>query len=195
MVFHGYPVRTAGRMSAVVCAAILLFSCAGCAEEPTPQPTTNSPTAAAPVFASDEEALAAAAEAYANYLRTYDESWADGDGSMEDFLGLSVGNAHQNDRKSHEEWTSKNWRPTGATKFDSMTLQAVSQAESGTWQIQTYVCLDASEGDVVDANGVSVAKPGRPLRLPLEVWFVTTSASPEELKISESNVWSGQNFC
>jgi hypothetical protein len=192
MVIDRVALRLPGRTLAVACACSLLL--AGCAASPTPQPTTNPPTVA-PVFASDEEALAAATEAYANYLDTYDKSWADGDGSLEDFLGLSVGNAHDVDRASYEEWSSKNWRPTGATKFDSMELQAVSQTESRAWQIQTYVCLDVSEGDVVDASGVSVAKPDRPLRLPLEVWFVTKSVSSQDLWISESNVWSGKNFC
>jgi hypothetical protein len=182
------------RVATIACAGLLMISGAGCSAEPTPVPTSATPTAA-PVFASDEDALAAATQAYTNYLSTYDKSWADGDGSVEDFLALSVGDAHETDRQSFEEWQAKKWHPTGATKFDSMTLQALTRTESGSWQIQTYVCLDATGGDVVDVNGVSVARPDRPLRLPLEVWFVTTSPTASDLMISESRVWSGKNFC
>jgi hypothetical protein len=184
----------ARRMMAVACTGVLLLSVTGCASAPKPAPTSSSPTAA-PVFASDEEALAAATEAYANYLSTYDTSWADGDGSMDDFLELSIGDAHETDQQSFDEWQAKEWHPTGTTNFDSMTLQTLARTETGSWQIQTYVCLDATGGDVVDVNGVSVARPDRPMRLPLEVWFVTTSPTTTELKISESKVWSGKNFC
>ena len=186
--------RRTSRMVTLACAGILLLPVTACAAEPSPAPTSAPPTAA-PIFATDEEALAAAEEAYANYLSTYDASWADGDGSLDDYLALTVGEAHQTDEQSYAEWDSKNWRPIGTTKFDSIRLQSRSQDESGIWHIQTYLCIDVSDGDVVDSSGASVARPDRPLRLPLEVSFVTVSRSSAELKISESEVWSGTNFC
>lgn len=190
--------RSATWMAGVAGAVVLLVGTSGCAAESAPAPTSSassSPTPAAPVFASDEEALAAATEAYANYLAVHDSTWADGDGSVDDFLALTVGDAHDADKSSFDDWTAKGWRSVGTTTFDSMNLQAISQTRSGVWQVQTYLCLDGSAGDVVDSSGMSVAPADRPLRLPLEVWFVTASPSSPELKISESNVWPGKNFC
>lgn len=181
-------------MAALASAGLLLIAIASCASAPTPAPSSATPTPT-PVFASDEEALAAATEAYANYLSTYDASWADGDGSMQDFLKLSVGEANENDRSSYSEWKANDWHPVGKTTFDSIEIQSSTQTESGFWEIRTYLCLDASDGDVVDVNGISVARPDRPLRVPLEVAFLSTSAASVELKISESRVWSGKNFC
>jgi hypothetical protein len=180
----------AGRTTAVACAC--LIAVAGCASTPAPQPTTNPPTAA-PIFESDEEALAAATEAYANYLATYDAYWA-GNATKNEYLDLSIGAAHEAELESMGEWEQKGWRAVGTSAFDSISLQSVSHSKVG-WKIRTYLCADASKGDVVNAEGVSVAPPQRPLRLPLEIEFTTSTPSPFDLRISESRVWSGTNFC
>jgi hypothetical protein len=190
MAYDKDEARLAWRMTAVACACLIALS--GCATPATPRATTNPPTAA-PVFESDEEALAAATEAYANYLATYDEYWA-GNATKNEYLDLSIGAAHEAELESMEEWEQKGWRAVGTSTFDSISLQSVSHSESG-WKIWTYLCADASKGDVVNADGVSVAQPQRPLRLPLEIEFTTSTSSPSDLKISESRVWSGTNFC
>ena len=76
--------RRAGRRSTarVAVVALLIVALSGCASTPDPQLTpTPSATAAAPVFASDEEALAAATEAYAAYLTMSDQIAGDGGAS------------------------------------------------------------------------------------------------------------------
>jgi hypothetical protein len=181
------------RAAAVAGVGFLLISGAGCSAEPTPVPTSAAPTAA-PVFASDEEALAAATEAYADYLKAYDEYWA-GLVPKAEYLELSTGSVHEGEEESMAEWEEKGWKAVGKTTFDSIKLQSVSQAGSGEWRIRAYLCVDATEGDVVNADGVSVAQPDRPLRLPLEIEFLTPPDAPIDLKISESKVWSGTNFC
>ncbi|WEO78420.1 hypothetical protein BJQ94_05125 [Cryobacterium sp. SO2] len=186
--------RRAGRMAAVACACLLLVPLAGCAADPKPAAPSSTPTAT-PVFASDEEALAAATEAYENYLSAYDAYWTGNATSKRDFLALSTGDAHEGEVESMAEWEEKGWTAVGSTTFDSMRLQSVSQSDSGQWVIRAYLCADSSRGDVVDASGASVAKSDRRLRLPLEVAFVTSSAESSDLKISESNVWTGTDFC
>ena len=112
----------------------------------------------------------------------------------DDFLGLTIRSAHQADVALIEKWNSNGWRATGATSFDSIRLQNTGWVD-GNQQVTTYLCLDVSNGDVIDAAGVSVARPDRPLRLPLEVEFETTASVPTDLKISRSEVWSGENYC
>jgi hypothetical protein len=190
MVIDRVALRLPGRTLAVACACSLLL--AGCAASPTPQPTTNPPTVA-PVFASDEEALAAATEAYENYLRAHDVYWAEG-GSPESFLALSTGSANEQDLNSIEEWRESGWRGVGVTSFDSMSLQG-THIDDGAQIIDTYLCLDVSKSDVVNGAGASVAKPDRPLRLPMQVAFVVEVTDGFELKIARSEVWQGKNFC
>jgi hypothetical protein len=190
MVIDRDGARRARRMTVVACTC--LIAVAGCASTPAPQPTTNPPTAA-PIFESDEEALAAATEAYANYLRVHDLYWAEG-GSPEQFLDLSTGSAHAQDVESIEAWRESGWRGVGVTSFDSMSLQG-TRTEDGLQSIDTYVCLDVSESDVVDGAGMSVAKPDRPLRLPMQVGFVVEAHGSTDLKVARSEVWQGKNFC
>ena len=187
--------RTVGRMVMAACVGSLLLGAAGCtAPSPSePAPTSNPPTVA-PVFASDEEALAAATEAYSNYLATYDASWAHGPSPMDEYLALSIGEAHEDEVQSLAGWEANGWYATGTTTFDSIRLQGVER-RSGVVNISTYLCLDISKGDVVDASGSSVVKPDQPTRLPLEVEFETTPPSPTDLKISRSEIWSGTDFC
>jgi hypothetical protein len=181
------------RWATVACVGFLLISSAGCAVEPTPVQPSATPTAE-PVFASDEEALAAATEAYANYLKAYDLAWAEGTWPMTDYLALSTGEAHEDEAASLAKWEEEGWHATGTTSFDSIRLQS-REFQDGVQSINTYLCLDISNGDVVDQNGNSVAKPDRPMRLPLEVTFDATSSHPSDMRVSRSEVWSGKNFC
>jgi hypothetical protein len=181
------------RVAVVACVGFLLISSAGCAAERTPVQPSATPTAQ-PVFASDEEALAAATEAYANYLKAYDAYWA-GLITKAEYLDLSTGSVHQGEVESMAEWEQKGWKAVGKTTFDSIRLQSVSQSDSGHWHVRAYLCADATEGDVLNADGISVAQPDRPLRLPLEIEFLASSDKPVDLKIAESKVWSGTNFC
>ncbi|TFB97457.1 hypothetical protein E3O42_16040 [Cryobacterium adonitolivorans] len=181
-------------MVTAACVGGLLLGAVGCTAAPKPAPPSATPTIA-PIFVSDEEALAAATEAYANYLSTYDAIWTEGGPSVDDYLALSTGPAHEGEVAAMTAWQSKGWKAIGQSTFDSVQLQSVWESDSGRWHIRTYLCADASGGDVIDASGQSVAKSDRPLRLPLEVEFVTASAASSDLKISESKVWSGSNFC
>jgi hypothetical protein len=180
-------------MSAVVCAAILLFSCAGCAEEPTPQPTTNSPTAAAPVFASDEEALAAATEAYANYQRMADQ--IDGEAGRgperiapyvsEDFLPTAI---HQSDG-----FREANVHSIGATTFAIDGVQSLRYTTPEDTFVSLYICDDVSTVDVVDEDGESIVSESRVAITPFEVNFVPGPTG--SLVVDSREVWGGDNFC
>jgi hypothetical protein len=178
---------------AVAMAVLALLALTGCQSTPTPVPTSTA-TADAPVFASDEEALAAATEAYAAYLKASDESWSGGSTTREEFLSLSTGKAHEDDVAANKLFMDRGWRKVGTATFDSMQLQS-SNPHGGGWEIRVYVCVDVKNSDVVDSSGISVAKPDRPLRMPLEVALVAEEGDQSNLLISESRTWSGSNFC
>lgn len=157
---------------------------AGCGGPPvvTPVPT---PTVT-PVFASDEEALAAAEEAYGAYLAAVDLSLATGDGT-----GLRLvaeGNALEEALDSVEGFIEKGEKLVGQSSFTSMTL--ISQAIDG--RLESYVCLDISQADVVDATGSSIVPPDRASVYPMHLSFEFRSHG---LLVSESEVWDGENFC
>jgi hypothetical protein len=167
---------------------------AGCAPQSAPPPPSATATTDAPVFATDAEALAAATETYAAYLAAGDASPADATARRDEFLSLSVGSAHEGDVSAAQLFETNGWHKTGTTTFDSIRLQSSIENGKDGWEIRTYLCLDVSESDVVDAGGGSVADPSRPLRLPLEVQFLVGRAGQKVL-VAESQVWSGANFC
>jgi hypothetical protein len=182
-------------MSAVVCAAILLFSCAGCAEEPTPQPTSNSPTAAAPVFASDEEALAAATEAYANYLDVADAIVREGGANASRITPYVSERLAASELESFASLRERNLRGVGESSYSNFTLQQTSLGGTGTNVVSAYVCSDLSGTDVIDENGQSVVSPGRKAKTPYEVTFDVSPDDPQALVVASITIWNGGDVC
>lgn len=172
-----------------------MLALTGCTPEPAPRASETSVPTDAPVFASDEEALAAATEAYATYLAAGDAAEEAGTPSREHFLSLSSGEAHESDLSVAASFDEKGWKQVGSTSFDSMTIQSAEINEDEKLEIRVYVCLDVTNSDIVDSSGVSVSQSDRPLRMPLAVAFVGTDQSNDHFQMTESRVWSGSNFC
>jgi hypothetical protein len=178
----------AGRMTAVACAC--LIAVAGCAPTPAPQPTTNPPTAA-PIFESDEEALAAATEAYGNYLRLSNEIAHGGGNDAQRMSEVATGEALQSEVESLEGMRRAGTIGVGEVRFDNLEMQS---ADFAAGLLTAYVCLDVSGTDVVDASGLSVLPDDRVDRLPLEIGFVY-EAEMHRLLLERTEVWDGENFC
>ncbi len=149
----------------------------------TPVPTPS----VTPVFASEEEALAAAEESYKRYLRVSDAIAAEG-GTHPERLSPYV--TPEELRRANEDFgslQSATRHMQGESKFDSLTLQRQDAQE-----IVVYLCLDVSEVRVIDAGGSDVTPASRVDRVPLEVAFALDGS---ELLLDSSDVWDGENFC
>ncbi|MBX3194600.1 MAG: hypothetical protein KF727_05815 [Microbacteriaceae bacterium] len=144
------------------------------------------------MYASDEEALAAAEEAYQRYL---DVSNAVGAGGWVDTDGLSEvlrGEALDESLDATADLHDKGYRQIGDSTFDSAVLQQYAAGTPGTVSITTYLCLDVSAVDVVDSEGQSIVTEGRADRQSLEVGFDDLDGV---LKVNRSEAWSGASFC
>jgi len=147
------------------------------------------------VFASDAAALAAAEKTYKGYNSTSDAIGRDG--------GL--------DPQRVSKWVSADWLPNeikgaaslaaqhehlvGTTEYRSFTLQQLEQTHGGRVEIDVYVCVDVSGTRLLDASGNDMTSPSRPDIVPLQIQFKNISAGSRVLVLSESEPWSGQNFC
>jgi hypothetical protein len=147
------------------------------------------------VFASDAQALAAAKAAYEGYNAVSDQIAHDG--------GRNPGRI--------AKWVSKSWLPTelkglrslqnsgehlvGYTTFRSFTLQTRTQDVRGTTQVGTYACVDVSKTKLRDSSNRNVTPAGRTLILPLELRFESVTAWSTSLVLTESQAWTGQDFC
>lgn len=162
-----------------LCAALLV----GCTPELSPTPSPSPSTE--PVFASEEEALAAAEATYAEFLATMDAIFADGGRTPERLLQVSSDEVYAHEASGFANMRSEGRSGTGHVTF-SMKLQSFT--DSGT--VTTYVCEDISETDILDEHGVSQVVPGRMTLLGYEVRFEGTP-----LVVSSRTFWTGPDLC
>ncbi len=176
--------------SAAALAVVMLL--AGCVPgEPvvTPEPDPD----VTPVFASDEEALAAATDAYTKYLEVSDQIFADGGDDADRLRAVLTGDKLRAELSSFAEFRANGYRGTGQTSFDGATLQAHDpSALNGERIVVIYVCDDLSATDVLDAAGKSIVSEARPSRIKYEVAFDLDSAESKLLLVSSKEKWSEQ---
>lgn len=138
------------------------------------------------MFASDEEALAAAEAAYAAYLAALDRAFSSHEpGGLE---AVASDNALSEAVESVNSFRDRMLFATGASSADSFSL--VQTSSDG--YIEMYACLDVSRTDLLDSSGASVVPPNRPARFPMQVLLNWVGNS---LVVSEAEVWAGENFC
>jgi hypothetical protein len=175
--------RTASLPLPLLLTALLLAGCT----DPSPMPTPPSTPSQTPVFASDEEALAAAEEAYGKYLATVALVLADGGKDPERLSPLVGADLYDRDIPGYQQFAEEGWRGIGKITF-TMSAQNLD-LESG--ELNTYVCEDRSGFDVVNSAGASVVPDSRPDRTALEVGLIWD----EGLKIATQEGWEGGGVC
>jgi hypothetical protein len=173
--------RTARFLTPVTLAAVLLAGCTPSTPMPAPPPTPD----ATPVFTSDEEALAAAEEAYGKYLALADTILSEGGNDPERLLDAVSRDVYANEAPGFERIANNGWRGTGKTAF-TISLQRYDDP-----QVVAYVCEDVSATDLLDSSGVSVVKPGRLAIVPFEVEF----DGGDHMLIVRKDMWDGGGAC
>lgn len=152
----------------------------------TPAPTS---TSGSPVFASDEEALAAAEEAYRAYTRISDQILNEGGVGPERILDVASGEFGEQESVGLAEFASNGWKSTGSSDVTNFVAQSVNL--DGSPVVIAYVCVDVSAVNVVDSTGISVVSATRPDTQAFEVTF---DGATSLLPIARE-VWSGGGVC
>ncbi|TFD45662.1 hypothetical protein E3T55_18565 [Cryobacterium frigoriphilum] len=168
----------------------------GCAAsaEPPPQPTPTR-TVISPLFASNEEALAAATAAYAAYLETSDLILSEGGAEPERIRLVASRTFADIEISGYDKVRAQGLHTIGTSGFDSVTMQQVDEkARDGVGIVVAYLCLDVSQTDVLYANGASAVSAARPDRIPFEVTF-DRSSSANSLIVAKQTVWSRGGVC
>ena len=174
--------------------AVLLATLSGCGtdtpvEIPTQQPTST------PIFASDEEALAAAQEAYAAYLSVSDEVFRQGGGAQESLNQVAIGSALAGALSDAAEFKDSSIHATGETELDAFTLQSYSRAVvPDETVVAAYACENIENVGLVDREGNSLVKEGRPNLQEFQV-VLTFSSERNRLLLSERDPWGGGGVC
>lgn len=155
--------RSFARTAALTSALLLLV---GCTPDPPPSPT---PT---PAFASEEEAFAAAEATYRAYTAASNDTDLHDPRSFESVYQWLRGEALSAAKENYSNFNASGISRTGDTTFDSFTR--VSYDEE---LVTARLCLDVSDVELLDANGVTAVPADRPPRQALEVQFTEATTS------------------
>jgi len=155
------------------------------------------------VFASDEEALAAAEDAYRAYLEVANAVAQDGGLNPERYKAVTTHEWLQQEVESAEALQASGDRQVGELSLTSMTLQQVDYVGADA-SVSAYLCLDISGTTFIDAAGNDVTPPNREPIAGLEVVFRAektglmdrpAASRSVRLLVEGSDLWTGQSFC
>lgn len=188
--------RSAPRRIVVISGStgVLALALSGCIGAPDPTPTPSPPTSAAPIFASDEEALAAAEAAYERYLKVVDDLTHNGGEDPDKLRDVATVAYSSELLASLERLRERGDRTEGTTKYDGMRL-AERNESGGAAEVSVYLCLDVSDVRVIDAAGIDITPPDRVARTPIQAHFESSASNPALLLPSGSESWPGDDFC
>ncbi|WP_431522699.1 hypothetical protein [Microbacterium esteraromaticum] len=172
------PAKTTLRLrtaAALTCAGITLAMLAGCSPQPEPTPTET------PLFASEEEAFAAAEETYRSYTAALNDVDLNEPNTFETLYRYSTGDFQVADRETFSELHAESLTMVGevaVVKFEG------TNAEPPYSTIVAAVCVDVSGSDVLGEDGESRVAPSRPDINPLRVSF---AVAHDEVLISRAD--------
>ena len=176
------------RVKALILVPLVAVALTACASQVTPVPTSTEAVTEKPLFATDEEALAAAQVAYANYLEISDQIARDGGANPERLEGLVTKEQLQIELQNISEYAVSGFHGEGETSFDSFHI-----ADSDQQHFSAYLCVDVTNSKLINSKGEDVTPATRVNRWPLLVNYNFDSSG--KVLISGSETWTGTNFC
>jgi hypothetical protein len=185
--------RTRRKLVGIVVGAAIALALAGCVQPPSPVIPTSTPSAA-PVFASDAAALAAAKKAFTGYLLASDSIAHSGGGNTESLVSLDSPGQLARDKKTFATLHAAGEHTIGQTSYSGLRLQSNESIGRGFVEIIAYVCIDISKTQLLDAAGNAV-ESSRTSGAPLVLTFKNSSSGSKALVLDGSVTWQGQNFC
>ncbi len=152
------------RTRALALPLLLVLTLAGCGSPPLPR-ALGSPS----VFASADEALAAAIAAYDSALEVGDRIGQEGGRSSYRFREVASGDYLESSIESAESWLNEGLAQIGFSRFRDVRLLEHKAGPDRAVVVQ--LCHDVSQVDLVNPDGQSVVPPDRDETLHLRVVF------------------------
>ena len=175
-------------------ALAVAFVLVGCVPTTTPASPAPRPSAT-PVFATEAEALAAATEAYAAYVRVSDEITADGGENPERIAPHVTAAQLKRDRDVFATYRAKKIVSVGSTSFDRLRLQKFDERGRSGLDLVVYICLDLTKIRLIDIQMQDITPTGLDQPSPMQVTLRPDADQGNLLVVERSESWSGENFC
>lgn len=182
---------TSPRLPLALLIAASAFALTGCSPEAA-VPSAPPSAEAEPLFASDEEALAAAEAAYAEYLAVTDLVYGEGD-DVEKLREVATGEVLEEDFQRAEDFAAQGLRTQGGTRLLDFEIQQHVRGDASTTEVVGYGCVDTMTLTVVDDNGTDIGDPSREPTATYELTF--TSDENGTLLLSRSTFWTAGPEC
>lgn len=183
--------RTCRSLAAAALVLGLAAALAACDAEPVAPPSAPPTSPAPPIFASDEEALAAAEAAYAAYAAVDAEISSHG-GADRKGLSEAVGPPFLEELNSdYDEMARLGYTATGAVELRSMRL--VEYVATGDPElIRAYACIGVGETRIFDSRGTDVTPDDRKAVVAVILEFEATG---DQVRLVRSEAWASDTFC
>ena len=177
---------------AILAALVMLVALTGCQPDATPiipDPVPSSDL----LFESEDEALAAAEEAYGAYQDMESLIFTEGGVEPERIEPYATRDALELALAGFENFRESGYRAIGAAGYSLTSLQQyASEAGDGVDVVSAYLCLDVSSVDVLDTTGASVVLSTRP---DLQSFEVTFDLIEDRLVLATREPWTGAGVC
>jgi hypothetical protein len=180
------PLALALALVPLLLLAAALGGCTPSTRLPPPEPSS----AGEPLFASDEEALAAATAAYEEYLAVVDGALSDPTQSVE-FSALIDGDALAEVEHSRKEFVEQGYRLQGSRVVGGAELQQ-SFALEGVTTVVVYFCEDVSGVTLLDRNGRSLTTEDRPR---FSIFETSIEFEAVDFKVTQRQFWDNVESC
>lgn len=176
--------RRTAAIAALAC-ALALTACTTATPEPKPSASSS-----APVFATDEEALAAAEESLRQFWDAFNLIRQEGGVEPERLAPFVSGDLGDGFLLGIEEFHEAGRSQVGDVIFDPPKLQQVITTSEKT-AVMLYVCMDYGDRVVLDPTGVEIDLSEVPDRTLFEVTMETaTSDEKPHFTMTRMEPWS-----
>lgn len=177
---------------AVVPLLVIAATLVGCAE-PTRLPPPEPSAAEAPLFSSDEEALAAATAAYEEYLAVSNLVFSEPPRDLSPLSDITTPEFLENERELAHLLNENGWTISGGSQLVGVELQQWFGDRLNSVTLLIYACVDVSESRILDLDGADVTPADRSEAVTLEVEMVGDSEG--DLRVSRSELWANSQTC
>jgi hypothetical protein len=198
------PARPSRRMphprlalASIACVLVLGLTACSPAEADGPDGSAAPPSAAAtdePIFASDEEALAAAVEAYEAYASVSTRVANSGGEGSESITPLVSAELDALVQDEFEALRQSGLRSRGENILYNPRLH-MSKTTNGLAEVTILYCRDVSGTQLIRADGSDATPTGRDLIQAVKVDLVSSETEPASLIVSRTERWEDEEGC
>lgn len=176
-------------VTVAIALVVMLTACTESARIPDAEPSSEGE----PLFASDDEALAAATAAYEEFLATSGLILREGGVAPERLRPLVSNEVFESEAEGFQTLRENSWRSTGQSNLEATVLQQHVSGPIGQAEVVVYACVDVSTTDIVNADGVSQVDQSRSPLLGFEVLFLPNDEG--RLIIERKTLWDVESAC